>query len=448
MFLLAAVDGTSINLHLQEILAAMQNIERQVQPLAVVVAFVLLVFGTMRGFLEPESRKFMLNLLRAIIIVGLICQWFQVKQWLGYAADGLTQYRVNVNLAAFGQGSREIAVGENLDEIRSVISEKITQKSDSKDQLNAGDLANPFQAAQKLFNANVGHFLSLVLWHIYMGTLFICEWIIVMMSFLQRAIVVFLDLYVPIALAEFSVRGLQSQGQAFFKSYVGVHAWPVGWMFANLVTFALLQALPAPHANNPMEILGAIVWSIPILLWVIIGHVIGPFYAQKVVTRGGAELQAFAGAMVAVVGGTTGSAYAGALRFGARRLGTFGQSALNPKRNDETGSSQGPESSSGWAGTSELGGLNSSLGASGPQGKQVDWARGLLGYGAEKTTQASDFAAGVSETGGNFASTVGSMIANASGNRIGPEGTFRFGSFRRSEPELNRSSRRARSYLS
>src|SRR5260221_572534 len=54
-------------------------------------------------------------------------------------------------------------------------------------------------------------------------SLFICEWILVMMNFLQRAIVIFLDLYVPIALAEFSVHSLQNQGQAFFKNYVGVH---------------------------------------------------------------------------------------------------------------------------------------------------------------------------------------------------------------------------------
>jgi hypothetical protein len=243
MFFVATADGTAINLHLQEILASMQNIERQLQPISIVVGFVLLVFGTMRGFLEADSRKFMLNLLRATIIVCLIGHWFQVKQWLGYAADGLTQYKVDVNLAAVGQGSRQVAVGENVDEIRSIIAEKVTQKSDGKSQLGGSDLFNPIQAAQKLFNANVSHLLSAVLWNIYMGTLFICEWIMVMVSFLQQAIVVFLDLYVPIALAEFSVRGLQNQGEAFFKSYIGVHAWPVGWVFANLVTLALLQAL-------------------------------------------------------------------------------------------------------------------------------------------------------------------------------------------------------------
>jgi hypothetical protein len=447
MFLLATTDGTVINLHLQEILASMQNIERQLQPISIVVGFVLLVFGTMRGFLEADSRKFMFNLLRAIIIVCLIGHWFQIKQWLGYAAEGLIQFKVDVNLAAVAQGSRQVAVGENVDEIRSIIAEKVTQTSDGKSQLGGSDLLNPIQAAQKLFNANVSHLLSAVLWHIYMGTLFICEWIMVMVCFLQQAIVVFLDLYVPIALAEFSVRGLQNQGEAFFKSYIGVHAWPVGWVFANLVTLALLHALSAPHSDNPVEILGAIVWSVPILLWVIIGHVIGPFYAQKVVARGGAELQTFAGAMIAAVGGTTGAAYAGALRFGARQLRGFGESALYPKRNSEVGGGGVlEESSSNWTGQPDFMGSGASGNASVRSGKGVgDWMRRFAGAGIELGARTNDIAAGASETGGSLASTMGSMIANASGYRLGPEGNFRIGSFRKSE--LNRSSQRARNYL-
>jgi hypothetical protein len=446
MLLLVATDGNTVDLHLKEILAAMQNVEQQLQPIAIVIGFVLLVFGTMRGFLEADSRKFMLNLLRATIIVCLIGHWFQVKQWLGYAADALTQYRVDVNLAAVGQGSRGITVTENVDEIRGIIADKVTTKSHSKDQLNGWDVLNPFQAAQKLFNANVSHLLSAVLWHIYMGTLFICEWIIVMMNFLQQAIVVFLDLYVPIALAEFSVRSFQRQGEAFFKTYVGVYAWPVGWVFANLVTLALLQALSAPHADNPVEILGAIVWSVPILLWVIIGHVIGPFYAQKIVARGGAELQTFAGAMISAVGGTTGAIYGGALRFGAKQIRGFSEPVLYPKKNNAAEGSRVQESSTNWGDLPEYMGSNDSVGTSGRSGRNIGgWTHRFIGSGAEFGARVSDFTAGVSETSGNLASTVGSMVANASGNRPGPEGYFRFGSFRKSEP--NRSSQRARNYL-
>jgi hypothetical protein len=74
-----------------------------------------------------------------------------------------------------------------------------------------------------------------------------------------------------------------------------------------------------------------------------------------------------------------------------------------------------------------------------------DWMRRFAGAGIELGARANDIAAGVAETGGSLAGTMGSMIANSSGYRLGPEGNFRIGSFRKSE--LNRSSQRARNYL-
>ena len=138
MFLLAAVDGTSINLHLQEILAAMQYIERQLQPLTLVVAFILLVFGTMRGFLEPEPRKFMLNLLRAIIIVCLVGHWFQIEQWLGYAADGLAQYRVDVNQRLLVRALSKSRLGKTWTKFGALLMRKSRRRAMAKINLTVG----------------------------------------------------------------------------------------------------------------------------------------------------------------------------------------------------------------------------------------------------------------------------------------------------------------------
>src|SRR5260370_20790417 len=129
----------------------------------------------MRGFLELEPRKFMLNLLRAIIIVCLVGHWFQIEQWLGYAADGLAQYRVDVNLTAIGQGPQQIAIGENVDQIRSIINEKIMRKSDGQNQLIGWDGFNPLQSAQNIFNADVANFWPLALGHISVRTLLIYQ---------------------------------------------------------------------------------------------------------------------------------------------------------------------------------------------------------------------------------------------------------------------------------
>jgi hypothetical protein len=451
MFLLAAtandVSG-GLNLSLSNIVTAMQSIERQMEPLSLAVAFFLLVFGTMRGFLAPNAQKFMSNLLRATLIVCLIGNWHVIKQWTEHAADGLCRYQIQVNFQGIAQGAQQTTVRLDIAQIRQMIDQKVTQKASGPTFWDW--FTNPVgTAAQQMtafFSSLIAHPLAAVLWGMYFLTLFLCEWIIVIMDFLQRAIIIFLDLYVPIALAEFSVQSMQSQATAFFRTYLGVYCWPVGWVFANLVTLALLQALSAPNQDDPGQILTAIVWSIPILLWVVIGHVIAPLYAQKVVARGGAELQAFTGAMVAAVGGTTGATYAGALRFGAGKLRGFDESIANPKKNNEAGSGAGQESSSSWASVPEFTGSKSNVGPSGRQVRGISgWARGLIGTGAELGAKASDFTAGVSETSGNLAGTMGSMIANASGYRLGPEGNFRFGSVRRSEP--NRSSQRARSYL-
>ena len=452
MFILAssaATNGGAPSVNLQGILHSMQSIEEQMQPLSIVVAFFLLVFGTMRGFLQPDPRKFMLNLLRAVILVCLIGNWTTIKQWTNDAVNGLTQYRISVDFQGIAQSNQQTTVRLDVAQIQQLINQKVTQSNQQSEPGLWDWFSNPIGTAwnstSALFSRVIAHPLTMVLWSLYFGTLYLCEWIVVIMNFLQQALVIFLDLYVPVALAEFSVQNLRAQAEAFFKTYIGVFCWPIGWVFANVVTLALLQALTAPNQDDPAQILTAIVWSIPILLWVIVGHVIGPFYAQKVVTRGGAELQAFAGAMVAVVGGTTGSAYAGALRFGAGKIRSFGESVANPKKNDKAGGGAGQESSGSWGGVPEFVGSNANPGASGGPGKSNDWLRGFIGDGARVSAKASDFAAGLSETGGNLASTMGSMIANASANRLGPEGSFRFGSFRRSE--ANRSSWRARNYL-
>jgi hypothetical protein len=420
------------------ILHSMQGIESQMQPLSIVVAFFLLVFGTMREFLQPDSRRFMLNLLQALILVCLISNWSSIKQWTTDSVNGLSQFRINVGLSGMPFNDQQTKVQPDLAQLRQMIEQKVAQEPQNK----KGGILDFF---------NPAHLLALVLWAIYFGTLHLCAWIIAIMNFLQQAIVVFLDLYVPVALAEFSVQNLRSQAEAFFKTYIGVLCWPIGWVFANIVTLALLQALRTPNSENAGEIVLAIVWSIPILLWVVIGHVVAPLYAQKVVVRGGAELQAFTGAMLATVGGSTGAAYAGALRFGAGKMRGFGQSVTNPRTSNEAGSigSQGQESF-GWADEPRIAGSSAASrglirSQPGFGGLMEGWSRGLIGTGAEWGAKAHDFGGGVSETGGNLASTVGSMIVNASGNRIGPEAYFRFGSFRKTEP--NGSSQRARSYL-
>jgi hypothetical protein len=277
------------------------------------------------------------------------------------------------------------------------------------------------------------------------------------MEVLQSCILVFLGLYVPIGFAEFSIPSLRGQAAAFFKAYIGVQCWPIGWVFVNVVTIALCQNLIAPNQENLGELLIAILWCIPVLLWVVIGHVLAPFYTQKIVVRGGAELQAFAGAMISAVGGTSGAFYGGA--FGLGKRATLGLSqgigAIKyPIANARSGARQ--SNSSGNDGNNSDGEQGSGIddmlgtflpgyrgieGSGGSNGGAAGRARNLGVWGLTKAMDAGEFAA---RTAGNMANTLGSLVADASGNRIGSE-SFSLPRKQRNAP--NRSSRRAANYL-
>src|ERR1700752_2424913 len=60
---------------LAAIVTGMQKVADQIEPIFLCVAFVLLVFGTMRGFMQNDLRHFFGNLVRVVILVSLIGNW-------------------------------------------------------------------------------------------------------------------------------------------------------------------------------------------------------------------------------------------------------------------------------------------------------------------------------------------------------------------------------------
>ena len=143
--------------------------------------------------------------------------------------------------------------------------------------------------------------------------LLLCKVIIILMQFLQKVVVVGFKLYTPIAVAEYAHRSLKSKSIGFFLTFVGVLAWPVGWSLVNAVTFGVFKSLPAPQNQNFATLMIAIVLAVPVLLWVLIGHVMAPIFVQKVVIRGGAVIQGFAGTMFSAVGASSMAIYSAGL---------------------------------------------------------------------------------------------------------------------------------------
>jgi hypothetical protein len=320
------------------------------------IAFVLLVFGAMRGFLHCDIQRFFQNLLRMMILVCLIGNTNDLITLFQNAANGLAAWPVTrqISLGAlkfnFTTGQRPV-----IEKLLEVLQEK-TQSSVTVQNkgsagsapprdnggnsavgginviglaLNAGQTvkAAAEQAADWLWDA-AKNVVWQVLFGVYLLSLLLCKAVIVLMAFLQGVLVVLFGLYAPIGFAELSIPSFKHKGQGFFLTFVGLLCWPIGWSFVNAVTLELFQALPAPQNQSFPTLIAAIVASVPILLWVFVGHVLCPTFAQKVVIRGGAAIQAMAGAMVGVMALGTANAYSGLIRGGASKLGGYG---LNPK---------------------------------------------------------------------------------------------------------------------
>jgi hypothetical protein len=432
------------------IVSEINSLANQIAPFFVCIAFVLLVFGIMRGFLQNDTRHFFGNLLRVVILVVLIGNWQTMASIVTNAVTAFCNGQTSSNFFGTTSGGAPGTGQLNLAQLQNTIFEK-----------GLGLIASE-SALQELLNmlSPINHAVCVVLFGIYLLALLLCELIVALMNLIQQCLLIFLGLYVPIGFAEFSIPSLRGQAEGFFKTYIGVQCWPIGWLFVNIVTIALFQGLAAPNPEDPGQIVLAIVVCVPILLWVVIGYALAPFYAQKIVMRGGAEIQAFAGAMISAVGGTSGAVYGGAfaLTRGAQSgLNRLAQ-AIRTRRSD------GDSNSRSAINNGDQG--NDSSGDQGANAENVDnhlWPErretqsggavngGVLGggdkaralvWGITKVIDAGEFA---SKTVGNVAGTLGSLVADASGNRIGPERNFSFPQIRRNRP--NRSSQRAADYL-
>jgi hypothetical protein len=459
------------------IVTGMQNVANQIEPIFLCVAFVLLVFGTMRGFMQNDLRQFFGNLVRVIILVALIGNWTLVTGIVSNAVNAVCSLQISANFGVLTNNqtmttSARMDIGQLTQLLQAKAAGSTTTSAqgqtppsaNSQGQSPGGLQAflnsfNPVnqvqQAGQALWQnalSSMTHTLCAVLYTIFLLALLLCELIVVLMEVLQSCILVFLGLYVPIGFAEFSIPSLRGQAEAFFKTYIGVQCWPIGWVFVNVVTIALCQNLIAPNQENLGQLLMAILWCVPVLLWVVIGHVLAPFYTQKIVTRGGAELQGFVGAMISAVGGSTGSVYGAGFsfgRWGVQKLNHMGQSKNHGRGWEHAGSksahdSSGPEDGSGdWHGLGAEKFLSDSKPkANANEGGALAQVTRLGGKGIGKLWDTGEF--GV-RTAGSMANTLGALVADASGNRVGPERNFSFPQF--PGKKQNRSSQRATSYV-
>jgi hypothetical protein len=461
-----ALDGF---LNLEPLVVSIQRVLSDYQPAAYAIAFVLLTVGTMREFLYPETRRFMEALLRVVLLVAMISIAPSLIDWCDQAARALAELPVaeQVNL---GDQFYSIKPGQApaITQLEQVLQSKIEGSNSAASAAASSQNPPQFSANPLDFGKDMGIAWSYiagftqnlvweVLFAIYLLCLLLCKVIIVLMQFLQKVVVIGFKLYTPIAVAEYAHRSLKSKAIGFFLTFVGVLSWPVGWSLVNSVTLGIFKSLPAPEKQNFATLMIAIVLAVPVLLWVLIGHVVAPIFVQKVVIRGGSVIQGFAGTIFSAVGASSLAIYSGGMAETASWLAQMKKSTGRDEpdaRPVDYAPKQGPgeffaepvASSAGDPGGSEAPSRTPLF--RGPEGSP-EVARGLSGVGAGMMGAG----AAMMNRFGSVARFIGHAVVEGSGEgsgleyralaAFGPNGRIS----RRYANQANRSSLQARRYI-
>lgn len=338
---------------LNGLLTAAESMANKYRPVPLAVAFVLLTVGTMRGFLYPETRKFLQNIVRAVVLVCLIANVPTLANWMKQVVQAVADWplneQVSVGNLTFNFASGQRPIDETLqNELASKVkgsSAAATGSPQDQSQRRGGLGAIPGVSTVIDALNSARNLAWQLLFGLYLLCLLLCKVIIALASFVQRVIVILFSLYAPIAFGEWAIHSFRHRAQTFFLTFIGLLCWPIGTSFVNVVTLALFKALPSPADQNIGALIAAIVAAVPILLWMLIGHVLAPLYIQKMVVRSGAVLQGMLGGIGAGVGlgtaGVIGGALVGtggflAMASGAGLLGLTGQGKAQHGGADQT----------------------------------------------------------------------------------------------------------------
>lgn len=465
-----ALDGF---LNLEPLVTSIQAVLNDYQPAAYAIAFVLLTVGTMREFLYPETRRFVEALLRSVLLVASISFAPNMIDWCDQAAQALAELPAaeQVNL---GDRSYSIKSGQApaITQLEQVLQTKIKGSgltvSGSESQAANSQKSPQFSANPLDFGKDMGMAWSYIagftqnlaweiLFAIYLLCLLLCKVIILLMQFVQKVVVIGFKLYTPIAVAEYAHRSLKSKAVGFFLTFAGVMSWPVGWSLVNSVTLGIFKTLPAPQNQNFATLMVAIVLAIPVLLWVLIGHVVAPIFVQKAVIRGGAVIQGFAGTIFSAVGASSLAIYSGGMVGAANWLAHMKQNTARDEheaRPVEYVASQGPaESFAEPTAASAVDQGEASVQSGSPLFRgargQEHFTRGMTGIGAGMMGAG----AAMMNRFGSVARFIGHAVVEGSGDgggleyralaAFGPNGR----SSRTTANSANRSSLQARRYI-
>jgi hypothetical protein len=273
----------------QAVLTSVGKLADQLEPVAYLIAFVLLVAGALDGFLKPQIVRFLQHLARLVCLVTLIAAQTPIHNLLQQMANGIAAQTVSVTLQDYASVIKTVGVGTRLDEValQTIIDSKVNPEDHSAQSQPNGWVAKLQKRMWDLFRLVSGSLFHSVVFAMIFIVLRLCALVVALTDFLQKLILILLGIWYPIGIAQLSLAGLKSIGTHFVSTYVGVHVWPIGVIFVNLVACGLLAGVRSADPGDIGAMLIMLVYLFPILIWLLVGNFIAPVFAQKLVTHGG-----------------------------------------------------------------------------------------------------------------------------------------------------------------
>ncbi|MBV9999178.1 MAG: hypothetical protein JO015_08700 [Verrucomicrobia bacterium] len=395
----------------QAILTSVGTLAGQLESVSYLIAFVLLVTGALDGFLKPaQLLRFLQHLARLVCLVTVIVAQTAIHTLLQQMVDGIANQTVSLTVQDYASAYKTVNVNARLDEavLQAIIDSKVNPADHpgaNQPAQSSGWFGGLLKEAGDLIKLVSGRMFHHVVFALVCTALRICALVVALTDFLQKLILILLGIWYPIGIAQLSVSGLKSVGTHFISTYVGVHVWPIGMIFVNLVACGLLAGVTAVQPGQIVALLMMLVYVFPILIWLLVGSFIAPVFAQKLVTHGGSALQAMTGAMVATTSAVTARLVSGAAQgLGSMVSGHGGAQGPGPSRRE------GGDFLRDRGGIPELGGSGATgqpvpSGWSGPSLGQS--ARGMLGLGLNGVSAASDRLGRLGEALGAMTSEAG-----------------------------------------
>jgi hypothetical protein len=292
-------------------IGSLVSIVFNVQLAFVIVAVLFILTGYVMGLIRSETILSPLGKMMALMITVAASPWIlNLAQSIANALTGAVASGAGVNWVPEVPNGTSLAL--DYSSLYSTMSQYFSQQF-TPPPLDLNPWAYFVYSARVIFIATTGLAVAI--------TIFIMQ----IMLIIQKVIMMFSILLVPLFVAFMAIPAMEGTGQMGLKSIAGVMCWPIGWAIVNIGTVVGFQHVALPSQNAGIgELLWAALTLCLVCAWPILGTLVAPVLIGRMITRGTNFISGMMGAFIGAAGGAAVSGIQGASTAAGALIGSTG----------------------------------------------------------------------------------------------------------------------------